>query len=376
MEKPNTEAAASNSCVRFEVLSCPKPNTMEGRNRKGGRSMKKYTMADIAKEAGVAKSTVSRYFNDGYVREETREKIRAVVEKTGFEPSAAASNLKARQTRMVGVVAPTMISSSTGRLLESMDNALRKEGYACLIITTDHHPEREIAAIEYLRSMRVDGIVLIATNLNEKHQSLQKSSPIPFLVMGQKFPQGVSVVYDDYQAGLSVGEYASQMGHRNIVYIGVPAEDYAVGVERKKGVLDGLSGGAEVRSMQMKETTFSYEQARKTAREVLEEGVPDLVICATDRIALAFCKEARERGLSIPEDVSIIGFGGYDISELLTPALTTVRFDCQAAGEACAKTLIGMIHQESVPTLQVMGYRLLKGGSVADLSGQKEEQNG
>lgn len=326
--------------------------------------MPKYTITDIAREAGVSKSTVSRYFNDGYVKEETKEKIKAVIDRTGFEPSAAASNLKAKQTRMIGVVAPTMTSPSTGRLLNSMDNALRELGYACLIITTDHQSSREISAIEYLRSLRVDGIVLIATNLGQEHQILQKSSSIPFLVMGQKFPSGISIIYDDYQAGFTIGEYASKMGHRNIAYIGVSGSDFAIGHERKRGVMDGLSRHAQVESLSLTETAFSYDQARAVARSILDQRTPDLIICATDQIALACFKEVRSRNLSVPEDVSIIGFGGHDIDTLLTPALATIRFPSEEAGQLCAKTLVDMIQNNAVPKLQVLGFEFDPGQSV------------
>lgn len=326
--------------------------------------MPKYTIADIAREAGVSKSTVSRYFNDGYVKEETKEKIKAVIERTGFEPSAAASNLKSKQTRMIGVVAPTMTSPSTGRLLNAMDNTLRELGYACLIITTDHQSAREIAAIEYLRSLRVDGIVLIATNLGQEHQALQKSSSIPFLVMGQNFPYGISIVYDDYHAGFAVGEYASQMGHRNITYIGVSGADFAVGHERKRGVMDGLSRHVQVDSLSLSETTFSYEQAREAARKILDQRIPDLIICATDQIALACFKEARLHNLAVPEDVSIIGFGGYDVGALLTPTLASVHFPNTEAGQLCARTIVQMIQGEPVPKLQVLGFEFDPGQSV------------
>lgn len=329
--------------------------------------MKKYTMADIAKEAGVAKSTVSRYFNDGYVKEETKKKIQEVVERTGFEPSAAASNLKSKETRMIGVVVPTMTSPTTGRLLNSMDNAFRQAGYACLILTTDHHPEREISAIEYLRSMRVDGIVLVATNLSKKHQALQLTSKIPFLVMGQRFPSGTSIIYDDYQAGLQVGEYVRRMGHKDVTYIGVNEEDNAVGHERKRGIMEGLSHAASVYPVTMEETSFTYEQARETARSLLEKHVPDLFICATDSIAMACYKEVREKGLRVPEDVSIVGFGGYEITELLSPTMTSIRYENELAGRLCASTLIAMIHGEPVPTLQVVGYQFREGESVSDM---------
>lgn len=329
--------------------------------------MAKVTIADIAREAGVAKSTVSRYFNGGYVRQETRDKIKKVIDRTNFEPSAAAQNLKLKKTRIIGVVAPTMTSSSTGRLVESLDRTLHERDYSCIVMATDHKPEREIASIEYLRSLRVDGILLIATTIGEEHQRLQKSSKVPFLVMGQNFTDGTSIIYNDYEAGRTVGKYASRMGHHDIIYIGVSEVDEAVGRIRKKGVMDGLSERSEVMNIMMEETTFSYEQTRELVRDVLRVHIPDLFICATDKMALAVWKEVREKGLRVPEDVSIIGFGGYETSELLTPSMTTVRFENELAGQICASTLISMIEEQPVAPLQTLGFRFLEGGSVSDL---------
>lgn len=349
------------------VYSRTGESTDQYRKQEGNDMAQRITMADIAREAGVAKSTVSRYFNGGYVKDETREKIREVVERTGFEPSAAAQNLKLKETRMIGVVVPTMKSVSTGRLVTSMDLALHEQGYSCLIMTTDHHPEREISSIEYLRSMRVDGIVLIATSISEAHQKIQKNSSIPFLVMGQQFREGTSIIYDDLSAGQTVGKYADEMGHKDIVYLGVTETDQAVGVRRREGVMSALSGYSVVRHITIEETTFSFEKTRLLVRSLLEKHVPDLFICATDQLALACCKEVREKGLRIPEDVSLIGFGGYEVSELLTPSLTTIRFENELAGQLCTSTIIRMIHNEPVAPVQILGYRFLKGGSVRRL---------
>lgn len=329
--------------------------------------MAKVTIADIAREAGVAKSTVSRYFNGGYVRQETRDRIKEVVDRTSFEPSAAAQNLKLKKTRIIGVVAPTMNSRTTGRLIESLDRTLHERGYSCIVMTTDHKPEREIASVEYLRSLRVDGILLIATTISEDHQKLQKTSKIPFLVMGQNFTDGTSIIYNDYEAGKTVGQYASEMGHHDIIYIGVSEVDEAVGRIRKKGVMDGLSEHSEVMNIMMEETTFSYEETRELVKDVLNFHVPDLFICSTDQMALAAWKEVREKGLRVPEDVSIIGFGGYETSELLSPSMTTIRFENEQAGQICASTLISMIEEQPVAPLQTLGFRFMKGGSVSDL---------
>lgn len=334
--------------------------------------MSKYTMADIAREAGVAKSTVSRYFNHGYLKEETRQKIQDVVTRTGYEPSAAAQNLKRKHTKLIGIVVPTMTSTVTGRQLSAIDRTLRAAGYTALIINTDHDPNREIAAIEHLRSLKADGIILIATNISEAHQRLQSASSVPFLVMGQRFRDGCSVIYDDYQAGRDVGAYARAMGQRDVLYIGVSEFDEAVGRERKRGVLEGLGTSAvEVCTL---ETGFSYEKARQTVRAALLEHVPSLIICATDQMALAAYKEITDSGLRVPEDVSLIGFGGYEMSELVHPSITSVRFHNEQAGHVAASTLMSMIEKEPVAPLQIIGYTLRQGGSVKNLNQKERKQ--
>ncbi|WP_304580747.1 LacI family DNA-binding transcriptional regulator, partial [Dubosiella newyorkensis] len=203
-------------------------------------NQKRITMKEIAIEAGVAKSTVSRYFNDGYVKEETREKIRKVIEAHHYEPSAAASNLKAKETKTIGVIAPTIDSNTSSRLLTSMNAYLKEKGYTVILIDTNHDINDEIRSIQYFESLRVDGIILVATNINLIHQKLVHESQIPILIVAQHFKNGFSIIYDDYRAGYTAGEYAAKMGHENILYLGVNRVDEAVGVQRRKGVIEAL----------------------------------------------------------------------------------------------------------------------------------------
>ncbi|EOS62233.1 hypothetical protein C815_00014 [Firmicutes bacterium M10-2] len=336
-----------------------------GTNYNRNMKQKRITMKEIAEEAGVAKSTVSRYFNDGYVKEETREKIRKIIEAHEYEPSAAASNLKSKETKTIGIVAPTINSQTSSRLLTSMNNYLKKKGYTVIMIDTNHDIHDEIRSIQYFKSLRVDGIILIATNINLMHQRLVHESNVPILIVAQHFKNGVSIIYDDYRAGYEVGQYAAKMGHKNILYLGVNRIDEAVGVQRKKGVIEALQH-YEVPFIHTRETDFSFSKARKIIRQYLESHHPTLVIAATDNLALACYKEIYEKGLRVPEDISLIGFGGYEVSELLTPSLCTIRFDYDLAGKMAGATILSLINDELVATTQVIGFELIKGGSVKD----------
>lgn len=324
---------------------------------------KKLTMQDIADMVGVTKSTISRYFNGGYVKEDTREKIRRIIEKNNYEPNAFAQSLKAKESKIVGVIAPCLDSTVSGRMLMSIDDYLRKEGYTSLFINTSHNEELELKSIESLWRMNVDGIILLATHITKEHELLQQRLDVPLLFVAQKYEKGISIIYDDYQAGKMIGKYAGDMEFKDVVYVSVDEGDVAVGIERKKGVIDGLKE-KQITVKEIIKSDFSYDTSLSCIEEMLKRHVPDLIICATDRQAMGAYRAIQERGLRIPEDVSVIAFGGYEVSSILTPRLTTIKFDANTAGFLAGESILKMIHGQPVSKTQVVDYTFIEGTSV------------
>lgn len=328
---------------------------------------KKLTMSDIAKMAGVGKSTVSRYFNGGYVKEETRLKLKKVIEENNYEPSTLAQSLKAKYTKVIGIVVPCLDSITSSRVLMSMDQYLKDHGYTTLIINTNHNEMRELTSIEQLWRMNVDGIILMATAVTMAHQNIASKLDIPLLFVAQRFNSGVSIINDDYSAGYEVGKYASSMGHHQVCYLGVNGKDEAVGIYRKDGVINGLKDHG-VSHVDVLETDFSLEKAYNVALNYLQKKQPTLFIGATDNIALGCLKAINELGLKMPEDISLIGFGGYETAQFINPSLSTIRFDNEETGIRAGKTIIDLIEKNSVDNLQLISYRFIKGESVRDLT--------
>lgn len=324
--------------------------------------MSRVTMADIAQMAGVTKSTVSRYFNGGYVKQETREKLQQVIRECGYQPNTFA-RLNARESGVIGVVVPTLNSKITSRVITSIDRYLRGQGYETLIKSSDHDPQLELQNIRRLMSLNVGGILLSSISITDRHRSLFQSSPVPIVVMAQEFEGGNCIIYDDYQAGLTIGRMLGASHPRHAVYLGVGEEDPAVGILRRKGVLDGLAdcGVAQVRTLT---GNYSFQSGMDMTRQALSQGPVDAIACATDRLAFGAYRILFEHGLQIPEDVSVAGFGGYDESTLLSPQLTTLKFDSYALGYLGAETLLKLIHEEPVPMKQVVGFELIPGASV------------
>ncbi|MCM1646771.1 LacI family DNA-binding transcriptional regulator [Thomasclavelia ramosa] len=328
---------------------------------------KKLTMSDIAKMAGVGKSTVSRYFNGGYIKEETRLKLKKVIDENNYEPSTLAQSLKAKYTKVIGIVVPCLDSITTSRVLMTMDQYLKDHGYTTLIINTNHDEMRELTSIEQLWRMNVDGIILMATAVTMAHQNIAAKLDIPLLFVAQRYGAGVSIINDDYSAGYEVGKYAAYMGHRKICYIGVSGKDEAVGIYRKDGVINGLRDNG-VSSVDLLETDFSLEKAHLIALDYLKKKQPTLFIGATDNIALGCLKAINELKLKMPDDISLIGFGGYETSQFINPSLSTVRFNNEETGIKVGQTIIDLIEGNVVDNLQLIGYTLIKGQSVKDLN--------
>ena len=146
----------------------------------------------------------------------------------------------------------------------------------------------------------------------------------------------------------------------------VSEQDPAVGKERKRGVMDGLKEFG-VHKMEIIESGFFYQDAVKAAKELFSRQVwPDTVVCATDRIAGGVYKALYQKGIRIPEEVSVTGFGDYETSELLRPPLTTVRLDLENWGEISAETMLQMVQKKPVSKLLVNSFTLVERESVAD----------
>lgn len=321
------------------------------------------TINDIAELAGVAKSTVSRYLNGGNVSEKTKARIRKVIEETNYEPNSFAQSLKAKKTNFIGVIAPTLDSFVTSTVLMAIDEELRKRDYTTLIISTSKHVDREIESLISLSRQKVDGIILIATGVTDKHIETINAIQIPVLIVAQEVEQSNCIINDDYHAGYEMGRYIAGKGHQSVAYLGVTESDIAVGQRRKQGIVDGL---AEAGATQVKTflTEFDFQDAARVTKEILEDFTPTAIICATDNIAFGALKTILRLGKKVPGDISLTGFGGYNISEVIHPSLTTIQFTNEKTGEMAANTIIKMTNGEEVPQLQVSGFDFIEGESV------------
>ncbi|WP_440898044.1 LacI family DNA-binding transcriptional regulator [Amphibacillus sp. Q70] len=328
--------------------------------------MQMVTINDIAKRAGVAKSTVSRYLNNGSVSSNTREKIDRIVAETGYKPNVFARSLKAQKTNMLGVIIPRLNSPSTSEVLVGIDRTARKQGYQLIMTNSDQDTLREIENIYTLNKQKVEGIMMLSRKLTDEHLQAIEQVEVPFLLLGQKAEGVHSIIHADYDAGRKMGEYALDLGHRTFLYVGVSLQDEAVGVLRKKGFIDAVQSKEGV-MVETVETSFSRKDAYQKALIFLKELSASFVVCATDNLAVAVLKAAHELGYTIPKDFSLSGFGGYEDTSYVTPSITTVRYPYSLLGEKAVLHLKELIAGKETSNEVKLANELVENDSTLPL---------
>lgn len=322
---------------------------------------------EIARLAGVSRATVSRYLNDGYVSQEKRRCIRSVIEETGYVPSQQAKSLRTGKTNLVGVIIPKINSASVSRMVAGITLVLNEAGYRVLLANTDNDAAREV---EFLRLFsersQVDGVILIATVFTPEHLEAISALPVPLVVLDQMLAGQPCVYQDDYDALRDVARLALRTS-RHPAYIGVFEEDVAVGQMRRRGFLDACAeAGLEVPDRALRVADFTVDSGYEQAEALLEE-YPELdgIVCATDSIAYGALTCLRESGRDVPGDVVVTGMDDAEISQIVTPTLTTVHHHYKTSGSEAAKILVGiMTGNDSVPREVKMGYEVVERNST------------
>lgn len=302
------------------------------------------TIQDIAKMAGVTKSTVSRYLNGGSISLKTAQKIEKVIKEENYTPSPFARSLKAKSSSMIGVIVPRIDSAATALTLMGIDEVVEELNYDLLINNARQNSKREIKAIEGFARNKVAGIILIATEITSAHITAIKNCPVPVVIVGQEHDEIHSVIHDDYQAGFELVQNLAELGYHELTYVGVSKRDHAVGIIRKEGIFSGARAN-DFDKIEQLEGDFSTQKAMEIGLELFENPTSSLVIAATDNIAVALMKAAQKCGRKIPDEIAIAGFGGYEIGQFMNPTLTTVEYQFKEAGRVSMGVLDKLIHK-------------------------------
>lgn len=320
------------------------------------------TIKEIAQLAQVSSAAVSRYLNGGYVSEEKKERIREVIEKTGYHPSAQARTLRTKQARLIGVVAPKLSSESIARVTDGIGSVLADKQFQMLLGVTNNRSEKELEYLKLFENYPVDGIILIGTMISKKHEKFFEKSKVPVVVIGQFTEKANCVYHDDYGAAMALAERIACRG-KQIAYIGVTREDRAAGQAREDGFRAGLlKKGITVPESMYRISEFSVESGYLQAQQLLEQKSDiDIISCATDTIAAGALEALKECHNERRERIKVTGFGDNQFLKAVSDGITTVHFFYKTSGIKAAEMLIDVIAQgRQVPMQMKLGYQIIE----------------
>ena len=330
--------------------------------------MKNLTIVDIAKMAGVGSTTVSRYFNGGNLKKETREKIKKIVEEYNYTPNTFAKALKGTDSKIIGVIVPCLHSYVSSNTLKYIDKNLKENNYETLIMNADFDEEKQLDYIRKLARMNVDGIILLPTTMSKSYESTIKSIDVPVVLLGQEGEYTYSVEYNDFNAARDLANFVLACGHRKIAYLGVGEEDIAVGYYRKLGFMTTLEK-YNLSPVDVLITNFGMEDSYRLTNENIDKlKKATCLICATDNLAYGAIKALEENGLNVGTDYSVAAFGDYASSALLKSPLTTIKFDLEDAAKKTVEMLLNVIKKKETEMKILIGYDLKTRSSVVDLN--------
>lgn len=306
--------------------------------------MKRTTVLDVARHAGVSQGTVSRVLTGkNWVSDEARAKVEAAVRELGYVPNVMAQNLKAQRTNTVGAIVSDMSNPLHGEFLAAAEERLRAAGYLLLVASTYGRPEQDVALLSAFSAGRVDGL-LVAQSDETDNQTIAalRANGLP-VVFHDREPQdlGDAVVADHRSGAYEVTRHLIELGHRRIAMLTPPAV-IRPGRERMMGYRRALAeAGLADDPHLVRELGASSELSFSEVKVLLAlPNAPSAIICLGTRMLAGVLTAVSSTELRVPADLSIVGIGDTDLLRLHTPPITSVRWDIRYCGQLAADLLI------------------------------------
>lgn len=323
------------------------PTEIEPQERRSRRSAGGIKLSDVARLAGVSPITASRALNTpDLVSPATLQKVLQAVEQTGYVPNMLAGGLASSRSRLVAAIVPTLIGPVFLETIQSLTEALAAVGYQVMLGQTGYTDSREDALLHAVMGRRPDGIVLTGILHSDDLKRRLAASGIPIVETWDLTPSPIDMLvgFSHEQIGADVATYLHRCGRRRAVVL---SADDARAERRNRAFVNAAArlgmwseeGGCIPTHRVPAPTTIGSGRAGLSA---LLASCPNLdaVFCSSDSLALGVMTEAQAHGISIPDDLAVIGLGDLEFAKDLQPPLTTVRIDGTTIGRLAAQLIV------------------------------------
>ena len=327
------------------------------------------TIKDVAKLANVSPSTVSRVISDhSRISPETKERVRQVMEALDYHPNMIARSLITRSSQTLGIVLSRSAESAFSNpffpeVIRGISSITQKCHYYLMLATAENHSEEAGKCLRMVREKRVDGIILLASRVNDELIKELSVKNCPFVVVGRapEYTKCYSVNNDNVQAANSAVRYLLNLGRRRIALLNGP-EEYTFCQDRFEGYrLAFQECGIAYEPSLAKSGTLTQEDGYRLTKELLtEKPIPSAIFCVDDLMAMGAYLAIREQRLSIPNDIAVVGFNDDPIASVIEPKLTSIRIPIYEMGVCAAEMMIqALAGKEVSPSQKILSSELI-----------------
>lgn len=315
--------------------------------------MNNVTIYDVAREANVSMATVSRVVNGNpNVKPTTRKKVLEAIDRLGYRPNAVARGLASKKTTTVGVIIPDISSIFYSELARGIEDIATMYKYNIILSNSDQNTDKELHLLNTMLGKQVDGIVFMGGNITDVHVEEFKRSPVPIVLAAsvEEQAQTPSVNINYEQAIYDSVQLLVEKRHKRIAFVSGPMSEPINSVRKLAGYKRALEeAGIAFDDALVAEGDYSYDSGIEALAHLLEQSdKPTAVIAATDEMALGVIHGAQDRGVSIPDDLEVIGFDNTRLSLMVRPQLTTVVQPTYDIGAVAMRLLTKLMNKEQV----------------------------
>lgn len=328
------------------------------------------TIKDVAQACGVAPSTVSNALTGkGYVRPTTRDQVAAAAARLGYRASSLARGLRLQRTWTVGVLLADIANPFFPDLVRGMEDVLWGRHYNLMLCNTDYDKEKEAAYLRQLIDKRLDGVILASTAADSADVALLREHGVPFVMLNRRHRTLATdyVGIDNRQGTATAVQHLADLGHRRISFIRGPWDSSAA-EDRFSGYIDEMRRRFAVFDEQLVAPgDYSIAAGRRACTQFLALAEPPTaIVSANDFMAIGAMAVLRERGLAVPQDMSVTGFDDIYVAALPWIDLTTLNPHSRELGARCAEVLLARIDRTAHgPADIVLPPTLIRRGSTA-----------
>ena len=305
------------------------------------------TISDVAKAASVSTSTVSHVINETrFVRPETRERVLSVMREMSYKPNRLASSLRKSQTQTIGVLVPNAANPFFAEILAGIESACFEHGYNFIMGNADDDPERELAYLQVLLERQVDGVLLVAAGTHEKSLELLALHGTPAVTFDRSANslQVDEILADSKQGGLLATNYLLDLGHRRIACI-KKGSDLTSSTDRVLGYQEALlARGVAIDDDLIVAGDYMPAGGYNACVQLLDlDEPPSAIFTCNDLMAVGALSAIYDRGLRVPDDISVIGYDNISLASYTIPPLTTIAQPIFELGKLAVDKLVARL---------------------------------